>query len=59
MIVCTQRTVKLLFKNFRSGTEEIAEKNGHYNKTDIDIIRNLNKSYYNLELAVGVELDSY
>jgi outer membrane protein TolC len=38
---------------------KLFEKNGQYDETDIKIMRNLNKSYYNLELAVGVELDSY
>jgi outer membrane protein TolC len=38
---------------------KLLEKNGKYNESDIELIRNLNKSYYNLELAVGVELDSY
>jgi outer membrane protein TolC len=31
----------------------------HYDKDDIKLIRNLNKSYCNLEFAVGVDLDSY
>jgi outer membrane protein TolC len=31
----------------------------HYDEDDIKLIRNLNRSYYNLELAVGVDLDSY
>jgi outer membrane protein TolC len=31
----------------------------HYDEDDIELIRNLNRSYYNLELAVGVDLDSY
>jgi outer membrane protein TolC len=38
---------------------KLLEKNGKYDETDIEIIRNLNRSYYNLELAVGAELDSY
>ncbi|MDR1522679.1 MAG: TolC family protein [Endomicrobium sp.] len=38
---------------------KLLEKNGKYNESDIELIRNLNKSYYNLELAIGVELDSY
>jgi outer membrane protein TolC len=38
---------------------KLLEKNGKYNESDIELIRDLNKSYYNLELAVGVELDSY
>jgi hypothetical protein len=38
---------------------KILEKNGQYDETDISIIHDLNRSYYNLELAVGVELDSY
>ncbi|MDR2617121.1 MAG: TolC family protein [Endomicrobium sp.] len=38
---------------------KLSEKNGKYNESDIELIRNLNRSYYNLELAVGVELDSY
>jgi hypothetical protein len=37
---------------------KLLERDGKYNETDIEIIHNLNKSYYNLELAVGVELDS-
>ncbi|MDR2644723.1 MAG: TolC family protein [Endomicrobium sp.] len=31
----------------------------HYDEDDIELIRNLNRSYCNLELAVGVNLDSY
>jgi outer membrane protein TolC len=31
----------------------------HYDENDIELIRNLNRSYCNLELAVGVDLDSY
>jgi outer membrane protein TolC len=38
---------------------KLLEKNGKYNESDIELIRDLNRSYYNLELAVGVELDSY
>jgi hypothetical protein len=38
---------------------KLLEKNGKYNEDDIELIRNLNKSYYNLELAVGVEFDLY
>ncbi|MCA6071874.1 MAG: hypothetical protein LE168_05890 [Endomicrobium sp.] len=38
---------------------KLLEKNSQYDEIDIKIMRNLNKSYYNLELAVGVELDSY
>jgi outer membrane protein TolC len=34
-------------------------KKNHYDEDDIELIRNLNKSYYNLELAIGVDLDSY
>jgi outer membrane protein TolC len=34
-------------------------KKKHYDEDDIELIRNLNRSYYNLELAVGVDLDSY
>jgi outer membrane protein TolC len=34
-------------------------KKNHYDQEDIELIRNLNKSYYNLELAVGVDLDLY
>jgi outer membrane protein TolC len=34
-------------------------KKKRYDEDDIELIRNLNKSYYNLELAVGVDLDSY
>ncbi|MDR3307111.1 MAG: TolC family protein [Endomicrobium sp.] len=34
-------------------------KKKRYDKDDIELIRNLNKSYYNLELAVGVDLDFY
>jgi hypothetical protein len=30
-----------------------------YTETDLDIINSLNSSFYALELAVGVELDSY
>ena len=38
---------------------KLLEKNGKYNESDIELIRDLNRSYYNLELAVGVELDPY
>ncbi|MDR3125077.1 MAG: TolC family protein [Endomicrobium sp.] len=38
---------------------KLLEKNGRYNESDIELIRDLNRSYYNLELAVGVEFDSY
>jgi outer membrane protein TolC len=31
----------------------------HYDEDDIELIRNLNRSYCNLELDVGVDLDSY
>ncbi|MDR2428065.1 MAG: TolC family protein [Endomicrobium sp.] len=31
----------------------------HYDEDDIELIRNLNRSYCNLEFAVGVDLDSY
>jgi outer membrane protein TolC len=34
-------------------------KKNHYDEDDIELIRNLNRSYYNLELAVGTDLDSY
>ncbi|MDR2437444.1 MAG: TolC family protein [Endomicrobium sp.] len=34
-------------------------KKNHYYEDDIELIRNLNRSYYNLELAIGVDLDSY
>ncbi|MDR1695437.1 MAG: TolC family protein [Endomicrobium sp.] len=37
----------------------ILEKDGNYNESDLEIINSLNKSYYALELAVGVQLDSY
>ncbi|MDR3256351.1 MAG: TolC family protein [Endomicrobium sp.] len=38
---------------------KLPEKNGQYNDIDIDIVYNLNKSYYNLEFAVGVDLAFY
>jgi outer membrane protein TolC len=38
---------------------QLPEKSGNYSEADLDIIRNLNRSYYDLELAVGVQLDSY
>ncbi|MDR0723861.1 MAG: TolC family protein [Endomicrobium sp.] len=40
-------------------TAKLLDKSGKYNEDDLELIHNLNKSYYNLELAVGVELDSY
>ncbi|MDR3071767.1 MAG: TolC family protein [Endomicrobium sp.] len=38
---------------------KIEEKNGQYDEFDIEIIHKLNKSYYELEFAVGTDLDSY
>jgi outer membrane protein TolC len=38
---------------------KLLEKNGEYNKSDMKLIRDLNRSYYDLELAIGVELDLY
>ncbi|MDR1417770.1 MAG: TolC family protein [Endomicrobium sp.] len=38
---------------------KLLDKNSKYNEADIELIYNLNKNYLNLELAVGVELDSY
>ncbi|MDR0956419.1 MAG: TolC family protein [Endomicrobium sp.] len=38
---------------------KLIEKNYQYNENEIEIIRNLNRSYFNLEFAVGVNLDSY
>ncbi|MDR2191396.1 MAG: TolC family protein [Endomicrobium sp.] len=37
----------------------ISKNPSEYTETDLDIINSLNNSYYALELAVGVELDSY
>jgi hypothetical protein len=34
-------------------------KDKNYNKYELKIIRHLNKSYYNLEFAVGTNLDAY
>lgn len=45
----------LLEYNFwgkQTSREKLLEKNEYYNKTNIDIIRNLNKSCYNLGLAI-------
>jgi hypothetical protein len=39
--------------------ESNLSKKNNYDEDDIQLIRNLNKSYYNLEFAVGVGLDSY
>ena len=35
------------------------EREGGFTEADLDIINNLNRSYFALELAVGVQLDSY
>lgn len=38
---------------------KLTERKGEYTESDLELIFNLNRSYYALELAVGVQLDSY
>ncbi|MDR2399935.1 MAG: TolC family protein [Endomicrobium sp.] len=47
------------FWRSRALEAKLLEKNKQYNDEDLEIIKDLNKSYYNLEFAVGVDLDSY
>jgi outer membrane protein TolC len=47
------------FWRSRALEAKLLEKNKRYNDEELEIIRDLNKSYYNLEFAVGVDLDSY
>jgi len=39
--------------------QKLADRTGNFSETELDIINNLNRSYFALELAVGVQLDSY
>jgi hypothetical protein len=39
--------------------EGITQKNSAFNDEELEIICNLNKNYFELEFAVGVDLDSY
>jgi len=38
---------------------DLHEKQGLYNEAELEIIKNLNESYFNLELDIGVQLDNY
>ncbi|MCL2798973.1 MAG: TolC family protein [Endomicrobia bacterium] len=40
-------------------SSNLLEKYGSYTESDLEIINNLNRSFFALELAVGVQLDSY
>ncbi|MCL2485619.1 MAG: TolC family protein [Endomicrobia bacterium] len=40
-------------------SSNLLERSGNYTLADLEIIHNLNRSYFALELAVGVQLDSY
>ncbi|MDR1942398.1 MAG: TolC family protein [Endomicrobium sp.] len=62
----TEDEVKLLINkafleyNFwKQQALQLPEEREKYGEADLDIIYNLNKSYYALELAVGAELNSY
>jgi outer membrane protein TolC len=38
---------------------KLSQKNGRYNAAELELIKNLNNSYYRLEYSVGVELDQH
>lgn len=38
---------------------KLLERAGEYTESDLELIYNINKSYYALELAIGVQLDLY
>ncbi len=44
---------------YKSGIAQENDEKKSYTETELDIIYNLNNSYYALELAVGMQLDSY
>ncbi|AKL98145.1 TolC family protein [Endomicrobium proavitum] len=43
----------------QAAEQKLIDKTEKFSEAELDIIDNLNKSYYTLELAVGVQLDSY
>jgi hypothetical protein len=44
---------------YKAGMSEKEPSKVPYTELELDIVYNLNRSYYALELAVGVQLDSY
>jgi outer membrane protein TolC len=55
----TKAFLEYNFWKSRAIDAKLLEKNKCSAEDDLELIRSLNKSYYNLEFAVGVELDSY
>ncbi|MDR3243655.1 MAG: TolC family protein [Elusimicrobiota bacterium] len=43
----------------RALENNLYEKQGLYNEAELEIVKNLNESYFNLELDIGVQLDNY
>lgn len=55
----SQSFIEYNFWRKKAFQSDLLEREGHYTEEDLEIIKNINKSFYELERSVGIQLELY